>query len=79
MNALLGTAAEIQHFLQRAGERFCFIGGVALQRWGEPRLTRESGGAEIISSKSPADCAAFMRDQNEFWSKLVKQVGVVGE
>ena len=41
MNALLGTAAEIQHFLQRAGERFCFIGGVALQRWGEPRLTRD--------------------------------------
>lgn len=41
MNALLETAAEIQSFLQRAGERFCFIGGVALQRWGEPRLTRD--------------------------------------
>ena len=41
MNALLATAAEIQNFLQRAGERFCFIGGVALQRWGEPRFTRD--------------------------------------
>jgi hypothetical protein len=41
MNALLATAAEIQHYLQRAGERFCFIGGIALQRWGEPRLTRD--------------------------------------
>jgi hypothetical protein len=41
MNALLATAAEIQNFLQRAGERFCFIGGIALQRWGEPRLTRD--------------------------------------
>lgn len=41
MNALLATAAEIQHFLQRAGERYCFIGGIALQRWGEPRLTRD--------------------------------------
>lgn len=41
MNALLATAAEIQTFLQQAGERFCFIGGVALQRWGEPRLTRD--------------------------------------
>ena len=41
MNALLATAAEIHDFLQRAGERFCFIGGVALQRWGEPRFTRD--------------------------------------
>lgn len=41
MNALLATAAEIQHFLQGAGERFCFIGGMALQRWGEPRFTRD--------------------------------------
>lgn len=41
MNALLATAAEIQSFLQHAGEQFCFIGGIALQRWGEPRLTRD--------------------------------------
>ena len=41
MNALLAAAAEIQSFLQRTDERFCFIGGIALQRWGEPRLTRD--------------------------------------
>jgi Nucleotidyl transferase AbiEii toxin, Type IV TA system len=41
MNALFAAAAEIQQFLQRAGERYCFIGGVALQRWGEPRFTRD--------------------------------------
>ena len=41
MNALFAAAAEIQHFLQRAGERYCFIGGIALQRWGEPRFTRD--------------------------------------
>jgi hypothetical protein len=41
MNALLATAAEIQYFLQREREQFCFIGGIALQRWGEPRLTRD--------------------------------------
>ena len=41
MNALLATAAEIQNFLRQAGERFCIIGGVALQRWGEPRFTRD--------------------------------------
>lgn len=41
MNALLTAAAEIQSFLRLADERFCFIGGLASQRWGEPRLTRD--------------------------------------
>ena len=41
MNALFAAAAEIQNFLQLAGERYCFIGGIALQRWGEPRFTRD--------------------------------------
>ena len=41
MNPLFAAAAEIQNFLQRTGERYCFIGGIALQRWGEPRLTRD--------------------------------------
>lgn len=41
MNPLFAAAAEIQKYLQGAGERFCFIGAVALQRWGEPRFTRD--------------------------------------
>lgn len=41
MNALLQAAIEIQQFLRNAGESFCCIGGVALQRWGEPRFTRD--------------------------------------
>lgn len=41
MNALLAAAQEIQRFLRASGERFCFIGGIALQRWGEPRVTRD--------------------------------------
>jgi len=41
MNTVLGAALEVQRYLSRSGERFCFIGGIALQRWGEPRLTRD--------------------------------------
>jgi len=33
------AAREVQDFLRRSGYAFCFIGGVALQRWGQPRLT----------------------------------------
>jgi len=35
------AAREVQEQLSRAGFRFCFIGGVALQRWGEPRFTQD--------------------------------------
>lgn len=33
------AAADVQRTLDRFGWRFCFIGGIALQRWGEPRVT----------------------------------------
>ena len=38
---LFAAAGEIQEKLSRAGFRFCFIGGLALQRWGEQRYTRD--------------------------------------
>lgn len=41
MNGLLGAADEIQRFLRKSNQRFCFIGGIAVQRWGEPRATRD--------------------------------------
>ena len=39
MQDLFLLADELQSFCQARGWRFCFIGGIALQRWGEPRLT----------------------------------------
>jgi hypothetical protein len=36
---VLKAAAELQDFCQAQGWKFCFIGGIALQRWGEPRET----------------------------------------
>ena len=41
MNDLFETAARIQSFCDGHGWRSCFIGGIAVQRWGEPRLTRD--------------------------------------
>ena len=41
MNGLFAAAGEIQGVLAAAGWRHCFIGGLAVQRWGEPRLTRD--------------------------------------
>jgi len=36
---VIRAAADLQHFCETCGWRFCFIGGLALQRWGEPRET----------------------------------------
>ena len=38
---LVAEAARLDQFLQSLGWRFCFIGGLAVQHWGEPRLTRD--------------------------------------
>jgi Nucleotidyl transferase AbiEii toxin, Type IV TA system len=36
---LIRVAARLQERFEAEGWRFCFIGGLALQRWGEPRET----------------------------------------
>lgn len=41
MIQLVEQAAEVQRFLIDRGWRFCIIGGLAVIRWGEPRLTRD--------------------------------------
>ena len=38
---VLAAACEVQQFYQKRQWRFCFIGGIAVQRWGEPRLTQD--------------------------------------
>lgn len=39
MNALIRAAADLQAVCESHGWKFCFIGGLAVQRWGEPRET----------------------------------------
>ena len=41
MNALIAAAAAIQAFCAQKGWQNCVIGGLAVQRWGEPRQTRD--------------------------------------
>ena len=43
MNRLLAAALEVQAFCRAQNWRFCFIGVLAVQRWGEPRLTQDAG------------------------------------
>ena len=41
MNALFAAAADVHAFCTARGWRFCIIGGLAVQRWGDPRQTRD--------------------------------------
>ena len=41
MIELFRLAAELQDVCQHERWQFCFIGGVAVQRWGEPRVTQD--------------------------------------
>jgi hypothetical protein len=41
VNPIFAAALEIQAFCEKKKWGYCIIGGVAVQRWGEPRLTRD--------------------------------------
>lgn len=42
MNPIFSAALELQDFCTGRSWKFCFIGAVAGQRWGEPRLTLDA-------------------------------------
>jgi nucleotidyltransferase AbiEii toxin of type IV toxin-antitoxin system len=41
MSKLLRSARQLQDFCDAQDWRFCFIGGIAVMRWAEPRVTRD--------------------------------------
>ena len=41
LQGVLAGAQEVHDFCSARNWRFCFIGGIAVQRWGEPRLTQD--------------------------------------
>ena len=47
---VIGAALELQERLQEIGLPYCFIGGVAVQGWGEPRLTLDADASVLSAS-----------------------------
>jgi tripartite-type tricarboxylate transporter receptor subunit TctC len=39
----------------------------------------QENGAEVVTSKSPEEFAVFMKEENDKWTKVIKEVGVVME
>ena len=42
MSPVIGAAADLQRYCEAQGWQFCFIGGLAVQRWGVPRYTEDA-------------------------------------
>jgi hypothetical protein len=42
LSPILEAAIELQAFCRSQGWRFCFIGGIVVPRWGEPRTTADA-------------------------------------
>jgi hypothetical protein len=42
ISSLNQAAHDVQSFCERQGWQFCFIGGIANARWGEPRYTEDA-------------------------------------
>ena len=55
--------------------------GVMIKTVEDPETARRlnAGGAEIVTSKSPEETNAFLKEQTEFWAKIVKTVGATAE
>jgi tripartite-type tricarboxylate transporter receptor subunit TctC len=55
--------------------------GVLMKTMSDPEVVKrlQAGGAEIVTSKSPEEFASFMKTQNAFWARIVKDVGAVAE
>lgn len=71
---VLEAAIEIQRFCQDRQWPFCFIGGVVVQRWGEPRLTQDVdltlltgfGNEEVFAEELLASFEGRRPDAREF-------------
>ncbi len=87
---LIETAREIQNFCDERNWRFCFIGGIALQFWGEQRLTKDVdltlltgfGAEEEFIDALILKYPARLEDAKDFALKsrvlLLKTVGGIG-
>jgi hypothetical protein len=88
---VIKAAAELQALCESQGWQFCFIGGIAVMRWGQPRETADAdltllagfGGEEQFIQTLLAhfegripDAAEFARDRRVLLLRSSKGVGL---
>jgi hypothetical protein len=74
MKQVFEAAQQIQDFFEANDWQFCFIGGIALQRWAKPRLTNDAdltlftsfGYEEIFLEKILSEFKSRIAEPKEF-------------
>ena len=90
MNELCRVALDVQSECEKHRWRFCFIGGLAVQHWGEPRFTRDVDLTLLTgfgNEKAGKEVGALLSellvqigeaaDLGEEWNELVVRVALV--
>ncbi len=77
MNLVFQAAEALQNFLRQQQWRFCFIGGLAVQHWGEPRVTRDVDATVIVGFGNEEAFAKslltrFQPRITDFWDKALR-------
>lgn len=74
MKLIFEAAQDIQNFFDENAWQFCFIGGIALQRWAKPRLTNDAdltlltgfGSEDVFIDKILAKFESRISDPKKF-------------
>jgi hypothetical protein len=78
MHPAIEAALELQQFLDEQGEKFCIIGGLAVQRWGEVRLTVDAD-ATVLTDWSRDEFVTDLLLGSRFLPGLADASGVCAE
>ena len=63
MNLVHAAAADLQEFVREKGWPFCFIGGIALQRWSRPRATKDADMTVFTQVFRDEECIRVLLDR----------------
>jgi hypothetical protein len=65
LSPILAAAIELQAFCQARCGRFCFIGGIVVPRWGEPRTTADAD--LTLLTGCGGEEAFIIAQRTEYW------------
>jgi hypothetical protein len=64
-SVVFGAALDLQEFCEQRGWRFCFIGGIAVERWSVPRFTEDADMTLVTGFLDHADYSRTLLERFE--------------
>ena len=64
-SVVFGAALDLQDFCEQRGWKFCFIGGIAVERWSVPRFTEDADMTLVTGFLDHADYSRSLLERFE--------------